>query len=251
MQSEKEKQVLRDKINSLERRLLQLEDDLWTERYLRSQCERSHKELSRMNKRDYDQLSININVFEETYPEELRSINSLVTFTHVPYLQSTLINKEDDNRHHLTPNHDNNSKLQANLFSLDAISRSLSTIEVQMRTRGQKRSTQSPALPKRNLFTLSNFYDTEVKVDDHDEHNSSSESITNCDKSIADFIDDTDLIDHGEPSVHNFQLNSPRIRIGKVDLDDIAKKYISSSENVIKRSKKRKRFFISSSSDSE
>ena len=113
-----------------------------------------------------------------------------------------------------------------------------------------KSSSQTPASIRRNrvkrkLFNISDFYDSQVSADGESD-NSLDNYLESHDAEQNSFIDDSTnfskdfIVDPG---------NSPNVRVGNLDLNQLAKKYIPSSAS--SSNHPRKRLYISSSSDSD
>ena len=101
---------------------------------------------------------------------------------------------------------------------------------------------------KKNLFNLSSFYDIEASVADGDKHPCDSDLNLNTSSNVSDFINDA------EPSFGKltFPPTSPIVQIGKIDMKNFEKKYgITNNTPDLHPRKKRKKFHVISSSDSE
>ena len=150
---------------------------------------------------------------------------------------------------YLSPARQQNLKSRPNTFAMHDMYNSLSTIEIPKRiNRQRKRESASTPSVKKNLFNLASFYDTEALVVDEAKDPCDSDFNLNTSSNMSDFINDT------EPTFGKlaFPHNSPVVRIGKLDMKKFEKKYGISNVTPDKhRRKRRRKFYISSSSDSE
>ena len=143
-------------------------------------------------------------------------------------------------------------RIKRSPFEFDDISRSISTIEAKMRSRSSiKNESHLTPFVKKNLFSLSQFHDDEVQVDEDTEENSGGDQ-NQTTGSLSDFIVQAEPICNTKPLFHQFPSKSPNVRIGNImDINEYAKKFVVPSASSCEHPKKRRRLYISSSSDSE
>ena len=143
-------------------------------------------------------------------------------------------------------------RIKRSPFEFDDISRSISTLEAKMRSRSSKKN-ESHLTPfvKKNLFSLSQFHDDEVQVNEDTEENSGVDQSQSTGSNLSDFIVQAEPSCNSKPLFHQFPSNSPNVRIGNMDINEYAKKFVVPSASSCEHPKKRRRLYISSSSDSE
>ena len=170
---------------------------------------------------------------------------SLVRESHDDYTFNSGICDDE----YLSPARQHNLKSLPNTFAMNDMQNSLSTIEIPNRIkRLRKRARASTPPVKKNLFNLSSFYDTEALVADAEKHPCNSDLNLNTSSNLSDFINDTEPT-FGKLSV---QPSSPLVMIGKIDMKNFEKKYgITNNTPNQHPSKRRRKFYIISSSDSE
>ena len=142
-------------------------------------------------------------------------------------------------------------RIKRNPFEFNEISSSISTIESKMGLSSSMMEERQLTLSvKKNLFRKSEFFDLEVKVNEDTDELGFDPSQTTA-SNLSDFIVE------GEPScnsklVYNqYPSNSPNVRIGKLDINKLAEKYEASRASSCGHPKKRRKLYISSSSDSD
>ena len=124
------------------------------------------------------------------------------------------------------------------------------TIKIRLRRKRKKRCTP---LGEKILFTISSFYDDEVKVErasDESTDYDNSDNMGAPDGEENSFIDNSELGSNFRPLLYTYPKKSPVRQIGKLDLDDLAKKSVDCGKSRHKRRRKRTRRFLSSSSES-
>lgn len=203
-------------------------------------------------------LTVSIGTFTQSFPPErpATDIDDLSDLTHNENLardshddltNSTNSGISDDE--YLSPAGQHNLKSQQNTFVMHDMYNSLSTIEIPKRIRKlRKKVSPSSPLVKKNLFNLASFYDTEAMVGDAAKESSDSDFNLNTSINVSDFINDT------EPTFGKlaFPHNSPVVQIGNLDMKQFENKYGISNNSINENPRKRRRkFYISSSSDSQ
>ena len=150
--------------------------------------------------------------------------------------------------YHETPTIHEKRRIRRNPFHFHDFSKSISSIEL---TGSRKRKGRLTPLAKKNLFRISEFLDKEVKVDEDTEENSCFEAGQTTESNLSDFVVETEESCNSKPLFCHFQNNSPNVRVGNLDIDELAKKYAASNATSCDHPPKKRRLYISSSSDND
>ena len=139
-------------------------------------------------------------------------------------------------------------RMKKNPFEFNEISSSISTIEAKMGLSSGMNERQLTPSVKKNLFRKAEFLDAEAKVNE-DTDNSCFDPTQSAGSNLSDFIVEAEASGSGKLLYHQFPSNSPNVRIGKLDINKLAEKYEVSSASSCDHPKKRRKLYISSSSD--
>ena len=102
------------------------------------------------------------------------------------------------------------------------------------------------------LFSISNFYDLEVNDDDSVLDDSDVCNLSNSsDNEVNSFINDSIDISNPRRRSKIIRDKSPQVKIGNLNVDDLAKKYLESGDKHNRPKKRRRKKIYTISSDSD
>ena len=135
---------------------------------------------------------------------------------------------------------------QGCVYSMDCLPSSLSAIETpkSIKPRRKRKARSTPEVGQK-LFKLSSFFDKEVNVEEHSSTLSENlEGSSQNNGNISNLINDSEDSEELPPvrcRYTDFQKRHQVVKVGRLSVDDLQRKYLNSVDTLHKRKRRKKK----------